>query len=355
MRSTLGVVIFCALGCAEAAPPAQSPSPLPPPASPPAAPVARPAPTPTPVPPPLAPAPVPEAPVALSIEKPFAPWARARPEGRVAGASHDQDLARWNVGGTGDPEFISSRPGFHPAPRVKVDVVVVAGPLQKTARVDPRTKKPDRVLSQASLLARSRKYGYWPFRLCFEAGLRKKATLGGKTRIRFRVNRAGRILQKRLLSTKLEDREVAQCLVEAASEIELLPALRSIDVEAKIDLWRGDAPLPTLVESPEKAPTLDHDAITAVVEASRASFEGCYRSALARDPALWGRVEVAVQLDPSGVVVSASERDSHFPDKEAAACVIETTRALEFSPKKSRPSFVLGFRFGSAPIVTPDP
>jgi hypothetical protein len=353
MRSTLGVVIFCALGCAEAPPPPVRSSPPQPPPT--AAPIATPAPSPAPVPPPLALEPAAEAPVVLSIERPFVPWARGRPEGRVAGASHDQDLARWNVGGTSDPEFISSRPGFHPAPRVKVDVVVVAGALQKKARVDPESKKPDRFLSQASLLARSRKYGYWPFRLCFETGLRKKATLGGKTRIRFRVNRAGRILQKRLVHTKLEDREVAQCLVDAASDIELLPALRSIDVEASIELWRGDAPLPTLVEPPEKAPTLDHETIVPVVEASRTSFEACYRSALGRDPGLWGRVELAVQLDASGVVVSATERDSQFPDKEAVACVIETARALEFRPKKSRPSFVLGFRFGSAPVAIPDP
>jgi hypothetical protein len=355
MRSTLGVVIFCALGCAEAPPPAVSPSPPPPLLPTPAAPVATPAPTPAPVPPPLPPEAVAEAPVALAIERPFVPWARGRPEGRVAGASYDQQLARWNVGGTGDPEFISSRPGFHPAPRVRVDIVVVAGALQKKARVDAQSKKPDRVLSQTSLLARARKYGYWPFRLCFEEGLRKKATLGGKTRIRFRVNRAGRILHKRLVHTKLDDREVAQCLVEAASGIDLLPALRSIDVEASIELWRGDAPLPTLVEPPEKAPTLDHEALVPVVEASRASFEACYRAALGRDAHLWGRVELAVQLDASGIVVSATERDSHFPDKEAVTCVIETARALEFPPKKSRPSFVLGFRFGTAPVVTLDP
>lgn len=357
MRSALGLSIVLALGCARVAPPAPAPTPPPPPPPPVVtAPVAAAPPPPPSVAPPVSPdAPPVESPVALRIEKPFLGWARGRPEGRVAGASHDQELARWNVGGTSDPEFISNKPGFHPAPRVKVDTVVVAGALQKNARVDPKSKKPDRVLSQASLLARARKYGYWPFRLCFEAGLRKKPTLGGKTRIRFRVNRAGRILKKRLVQTKLEDREVAQCLVEAASEIELLPAFRSIDVEASIELWRGDAPLPTLVEPPEKSPSLDHEAITPVIEATRSSFEACYRSALGRDPSVWGRIELAFQLDPTGVVTNVTERDSHFPDEEAVSCVIETARALQFPPKKSRPSFLVGFRFGNAPALTPDP
>lgn len=356
MRSALGLTLVLALGCAQTAPPSPPPAaPPPPPAV-----VAPPPPIATAPPPPadagvVEPPPPEETPVALVIEKPFLAWARGRPEGRVAGAAHDVELARWNVGGTSDPEFISNKPGFHPATRVKVDTVVVAGALQKNARVDPKSKKPDRVLSQASLLARSRKYGYWPFRLCFEEGLRKKPTLGGKTRIRFRVNRAGRILMKRLVQTKLEDRDVAQCLVEAASEIELLPAHRSIDVEASIDLWRGDAPLPTLVEPPEKAPNLDHEALTPVLEAARPSFEACYRSALVRDPKVWGRVELALQVDPTGVVTSATERDSHFPDKETVSCVIETARALQFPPKKSRPSFLFGLRFGNAPVVTPDP
>jgi hypothetical protein len=355
MRSALAVVILYALGCASA-PPAPAPLAPPPPPTTALAPATS---VPVPVastPPPPAPAPTPDpTPVDLVIERPFVAWARGRPEGRVAGASHDQELARWNVGGTGDPAFVSNRPGYHPAPRVKVDTAVVAGALQKKARVDPHTKKPDRVLSQASLLARARKYGYWPFRLCFEAGLRKKQTLGGKTRIRFRVNRAGRILQKRLVHTKLEDREVAQCLVEAAGEIELLPALRSIDVEATIELWRGDAPLPSLIEPPEKPPTFDPEVIAPVVEAARPSFEACYRSALTRDAALWGRIELALQVDAAGVVVDANERDSQFPDAQAVTCVVEAARALAFPPKKARPPFLLAFRLGNAPSMTADP
>src|SRR5882672_4630573 len=54
---------------------------------------------------------------------------RPRPDGAVQGAVADEELARWNVGGTSDPRFASNRPGFHVAPRVMVDTLVRAGQL----------------------------------------------------------------------------------------------------------------------------------------------------------------------------------------------------------------------------------
>lgn len=297
----------------------------------------------------------PEAPVELVIERPFLPWARSRPEGRVAGAGHDHELARWNVGGTGDPEFVSNKSGYHPAPRVKVDTELVSGSLPKKARVNPKTKKPDRILSEASLLARSRKYGYWPFRLCFEAGLRKDQTLGGKTRIRFRVSRSGRISNARLLHTTLRDADVAKCLVESASEIELLSPPRTVEVEARIDLWHGDAPLPALVEAPEQSPSLDAEALLQALEASRTSFAACYRDALSRDPGLWGRVELDIELDADGAIAKVTERDSRFPDKEALACVRSAAQNVTLPVKKGRPNFVVGLRLGTAPTPNVQP
>jgi len=230
----------------------------------------------------------------------------------------------------------------------------VSGHLPKKARVDPKTKKAERVLSQASLLARSRKYGYWPFRLCFETGLRNDAKLGGKTRIRFRVTRSGHISSSRLVQTKLKDADVAACLVEAAQEIELLAPARTIDVEATIALWPGDAPLPTLLEEPEKKLSLDSDVITRALESARPSFASCYREALERDPALWGRIELGIELGADGAIAKVSERDSHFPDKAAVSCAISAAGALTLPALKSRPSFVIGLRLG-APKPSTEP
>jgi hypothetical protein len=356
MRTALAALSLIVAACAsvEHAPSLAPRAPLVPEA--PAAIVeAPPSPVPVPEPEPIEPAPPAETPVELTLEKPFLPWARLRPEGRVAGSVHDQELARWNVGGTGDPEFISQKSGYHPAPRVTVDVEVVAGGLPKKARVDPKSKKPDRILSEASLLARSRKYGYWPFRLCFEAGLRRDQDLGGKTRIRFRVSRSGRISKSRLVDTTLRDKDVAKCLVDSASEIELLSPPRNIDVEAQIGLWHGDAPLPTLIEPPETKPSLDAEVILTAFEAARPGLSSCYREALGRDPALWGRIELGIELGSTGAIAKVTERDSHFPDKEALGCVIALAQNLTLPEKKGRPNFVVGFRLGTAPPPKSEP
>ncbi len=319
----------------------KSPDPLPPPAL---------------VPPALAGAgtttpPAPNAPaVELMIEKPFLAWERPRPSGRIAGAAHDEELSRWNMGGTGDATFPSNRPGFHAAPRVRVDTTLVAGHLSKSARLDRRTGKHDRVLSQTSLLARSRKYGYWPFRLCFEEGLRRDQKLGGKTRLRFRVTTSGSIRGGRLVDTKLSDPEVAKCLVEAAPEIRLLPPPRGIDVELLVSLWPGDAAVPSLEDAPETPAKLDSEAIAASLGEIRTAFSDCYADGRTRDPALWGRLELGIEVDEAGAIKDVRERDSRFPDPEVTTCAISAAKSWALSPKKGRPSFVIGLRFGTPPM-----
>ncbi len=46
---------------------------------------------------------------------------RPRKSGRIQAAGEDEVLAQWNVGGTGDPAFVSNRSGYHPGARVIVD------------------------------------------------------------------------------------------------------------------------------------------------------------------------------------------------------------------------------------------
>src|SRR5262245_25434903 len=107
----------------------------------------------------------PSAEPSIEIEMPYMNSARPRPQGDVDAAVHDENIARWNMGGTGDASFISNRSGYHPGTRVKVDTRVVFGSLPKKAPFDRRTGKFQSVLSEASLLARAHKYGYWPFQL----------------------------------------------------------------------------------------------------------------------------------------------------------------------------------------------
>ena len=43
--------------------------------------------------------------VAFEVEPPYKPYERPRPEGAVLAAGVEEELARWNVGGSSAPEF----------------------------------------------------------------------------------------------------------------------------------------------------------------------------------------------------------------------------------------------------------
>ena len=69
---------------------------------------------------------------------------------------------------------------------------------------------------------------------------------------------------------------------------------------------------------------------------------------LARDPVLWGRVQLHVETDSSGAVRSVRERESHFPDSAVTQCLARAVRDVAFPSRKNRPkSFEVGVRLGT--------
>jgi len=289
----------------------------------------------------------------VEIETPYVNSARPRPKGEVDAAVQDENIARWNVGGTGDPNFISNRAGYHPATRVKVDSRVLAGTLAKKAPLDKRTGKHRPVLSETSLLARSRKYGYWPFRLCFEQGVHENASLrGGESIVQIRVDTSGRVTSSRLISTKLKDSKVADCIAERARDLPLLKPPSAIDVELKVSIWPGDAPLPSLEKSsePVDAPFRPRS-VAETLKTIEPSFVECLSDGLLRDPSLWGRVQIHVEVDANGSVRIARENESRFPDRDVSACVVRAIKQLTFSASSAHGrSFEVGVRLGQPPI-----
>jgi hypothetical protein len=291
---------------------------------------------------------------AVELEAPYKLWERPRSRGEVYAAGQDVELARWNVGGTGDPSFISNRPGYHPATRVRVDVRVLSGRLAKKTPRDRRTGRAVRVLSEESFLAQARRNGYWPFRLCFEDGLRRDPKQKGETFVRVRIDSGGRVGAASLGRTRLGDAKLAECLVGRVRTLSFTPPPRRFDAELSIKLWPGDAPIPSVaapegsvVDNPGK---LDGEAIRAVVADVFPSLTSCYADGLARDPGLWGRLELRVVLDERGGVERVAENESRFPDRSVTRCAIETLRAVSFAaPRSGRLTFVQGIRFGKLP------
>src|SRR5450631_514134 len=114
------------------------------------------------------------------LEQPYPIDARPRSSIPMQAAAEDEELARWNIGGSADPSYPSSQASYHPGTRVVVDTRLAKRRSGALASLPPaRGLTPERVQAQA------RSHGYWPFRLCFETGQREKKGSGGETRVAF--------------------------------------------------------------------------------------------------------------------------------------------------------------------------
>jgi len=279
------------------------------------------------------------------VEEPFKPFERPRSEGAIHAAGQDEEIARWNVGGTGDPSFISSRAGYHPGARVVVDTKWKAGNLPRRARHG---------LSQAGVLAQSRSRGYWPFRICYEDALRRDAQQQGETRLRLTIGRSGRVTRVHLLKTEL-DSSAGECLRAAAQKLSYRPGPRSlVAIDLLVKFWPGDAPVPSAGPPTGTPPinpgTLDVARFRALAEQAMPQIRDCYGQGLGRDPKLWGRIELLLHLAADGSVQSVNENESRFPDPEVTRCVIAAVGELDYPPPQGGElEFIQAFRLGSEP------
>jgi hypothetical protein len=292
----------------------------------------------------------------LVAEKPYKLDERVVPAGEVYAAGLEEELARWNLGGNGDPAFVSNRPEFHPGTRVVVDLVSVSGRLPVKPGRDASTGKSRKILSHETLLAQARRNGYWPFRLCFEQGLRSDSKLHGASRLRVRVGRTGRVIDARLLETELTERSAAECLVERAQKLTFSPPpAQRIEATLEIEFWPGDARLPSRgkalgVPVDSNPGRLKPAAIEAALADSQAAVRRCFTEGLAKDSSLWGRLELRIDLDARGSISRLGEHDSRFPDPEVVDCVLRVVRNVGFSAPNEGPlSFIYAWRLGRLP------
>jgi hypothetical protein len=276
-------------------------------------------------------------------ESAYAGGERKREDGAVRASVADEDLARWNVGGNSDRAYPSNRPGFHVAPRVVVDVSL--RPRQLPVRSSAKG-----VLSETGVLAQARNHGYWPFRLCFEEGLRYAPKLRGKTRVHVVIDASGRVRQGLVAGTELKDREVATCLAAHAEQLRFSPPPpRRLGLDLVVDLSPGDAPLPELrlPEADATSMAFDTRRVDELLGAALGPAGACYAKARASDPALWGRIGLRVDVDRHGNV-TVLEHESRFPDAGVVRCVKDAVSALPIASAVQGPgSFTWGLRLGS--------
>ncbi|HET7543285.1 MAG TPA: AgmX/PglI C-terminal domain-containing protein [Polyangiaceae bacterium] len=281
----------------------------------------------------------------IVIDLPYPVDARPRAADPAQAAADDEELARWNVGGSSDPNAVSNQASYHPGTRVVVDT----RPAKRRSGAPPLP--PPKELTYQRVQAQARSRGYWPFRSCFEHGQREKKSAGGETRVAFTIGTRGKVSAARLLDSKLGNAESAACLVREVLKLEFTPApAKKLRMVASIQIYPGDAELPTEPEGPAVAlpgGEFDPEAMRARVLQKQAELESCFDRARRADPALWGRLALSVILEIDGSVHRVSEVESHFPNASATRCAQVLVSSLVYPSVNGKPfSFVVPLRLG---------
>ena len=290
----------------------------------------------------------------ISVDLPYPVDARPRAQDPAQAAAEDERLARWDLGGSSDPNSVSSQASYHPGTRVVVDTRPAKRRAGAPALPPPRGLTYDRVQAQA----RSR--GYWPFRVCFELGQREKKGPGGETRVAFSINTRGKVSAARLLDSKLGN-SASACMVREMLKLEFTPApANKLRMVASIRVYPGDAELPPVPDAAIVAALprgeFDPEAMRERVTAKQVELDACFADARRADPALWGRLALAVILEMDGSVHRVTEVESRFPNAAATRCAQVLLAALVFPSVNGKPfSFVVPLRLGpnsSSPAPT---
>jgi len=271
----------------------------------------------------------------VSVELPYPADARPRAQDPAQAAAEEEELARWNLGGSSDPTAVSSQASYHPGTRVIVDTR--AAKRRAGAPALPSA----RGLTYQRVQAQTRSRGYWPFRLCFELGQQDKKGPGGETRIAFSIGTRGKVSAARLLDSELGS-STGACMVRELLKLTFTPAPASkLSMVASIRIYPGDAELPTTPDAAVVASLprgeFDPEAARARVASKQVELDSCFAEARRADPALWGRLALSVILEMDGSVHRVTEVESHFRDAAATRCAQVLLSSLIFPSVNGKP------------------
>ncbi|MET0594975.1 MAG: AgmX/PglI C-terminal domain-containing protein, partial [Polyangiaceae bacterium] len=221
--------------------------------------------------------------VTVTDEPIYFPGARPRAKGTAVEVSLDEEtVATWNRGGLGtDADVGPKGKPPHAAPRVKVDVTEVRGSA-----------------SEAEMQRAARLKSYWPFRICYEQGLRRTQKLHGTIKLRLTIGSSGRPSNVQPIATELGDPEVVSCVVKSAAALALpAPSGGAPQVTLEIQLWPGDAPVS--VKGPLRGKNAVPAEAASFAEALRArtnDVRKCYAEGIRRHEKLWGRLALSLKI-----------------------------------------------------------
>ncbi len=263
--------------------------------------------------PPLAPLPVPETPapapapaprVLLADELPYSPAHLRAHDAKLEHAEHHHPRDRENAGSRSDHDRAGKRP-YHPAPGIIVDVVAAEG----------GAAAPD-------LQRAARNLGYWPFRQCYEEGLRRDPRLAGKVSLELAIGPSGAVDRSVVTAATVRDEIVAACVAREALHVALPAAASATTAKVDVSLALGDEPVPAGRPVPGAEP------IREALRASWAAVRRCYASELASHSGIGGRMELHFHVRHGEIVEVDEVGDGgRFGDVDVTRCVLGIYRA----------------------------
>jgi hypothetical protein len=195
---------------------------------------------------------------------------------------------------------------FHPAPGIVVDINDATGGA-----------------SAADLQRTGRNVGYWPFRHCYEEGLRRDQHMGGKVDLDLAVAPGGSVDRASIAGATLHDESVVLCVAREASHLALTSAESATSAKMELTLSTGDEPVP------EPRPVPHAEELREALRASWPAVKQCYAGALARHADDGGRLELHFHVKPSGEIAEVAEGDTRFGDVEVTRCVLGVYRGAK--------------------------
>ncbi len=293
---------------------------------------------PTTAPEPAAPAPQTPAPAAaprilIADELPYLPGhLRARdgkPEHRHAHEAGHESAGR-------EP---GKRP-YHPAPGIVVDVVAAEGGS-----------------AAADLQRVARNLGYWPFRQCYEDGLRRDPRISGRVSLELVISPGGAVDRSSITSATMRDEVVAACVAREAQRLALPAGESSTTAKVDVSLVLGDEPVPS------GHPVPNAEKLRDALRGSWGAVRRCYAGAVASRPHVGGRMELRFHLRHGEIVEvsepgAGSESGPRFGDGDVTRCVLAVYRGVHLPASAHATherSFVYALQLESTPSSSAAP
>jgi hypothetical protein len=207
----------------------------------------------------------------------------------------------------------SSRP-YHPAPGIVVDVVDAGGG------------------KGAELERAARSAAYWPFRRCYEEGLRRDPKLAGKVSLDVDVSPGGNVDRATIAAATVRDDAVALCVGREAAHLSLAPGPGE-KVRMDVGLYAGDEP----VMVPRTVPHAEE--LREALRASWPAVEQCYAAELGAHPDAGGDMELRFRERSTGEIVEVAETgENRFSDVDVTRCVLGVYRTTKLPAARTSTS-----------------